>query len=328
MVLDNGFQIPSDNDLDTLRIEIINAYDTISLGEPLRFKPLAGSVLRLIFHDCGGPPEGNIDGIISKCDGCIELDNFLDHRDLEFRAIEPMEDIYTGSINNWDEKMSRSDFWAFAANQAIIHTRKEVNDNATLPNIPNYFGRIDCSTSPDLNNTITQHKEFPSAIGGWSETFNWMNNQFGVNADETVALLGAHTIGRLHRDDSGFTGPWVASWGQFNNEYYIRLQEDNLQQRIARNNGLKEWSSNGNGFFTFLNVDIGLFRDLDNHDNIDGSVSCGNDVTTCSLNNEASIIVDRFANNPQDWLDQFVSGYIKMITIGYDIESELIDQSM
>ena len=224
MSLGNGFSIPSDNDLDILSNEIINAYDTIGLGESLIFKPLAGSVLRLIFHDCGGPPEGNIDGIISKCDGCIELDNFIDHVDLESRAIEPMEDIYIMSENNWFEKMSRADFWAFAANQAIIHTRKEVNDNATLPNIPNYFGRIDCSTSPDLNNTITEHKEFPSAISGWSDTFNWMNTQFNVNIDETVALLGAHTIGRLHPEDSGFGGPWVPSWGEFNTEYYINLQ--------------------------------------------------------------------------------------------------------
>ena len=116
-VLGNGFSIPSDEDLDTLSLEIIEAYNSIELGEPIRFFPLAGSVLRLIFHDCGGPPENNVDGIISKCDGCIELDNFLDHENLEFRAIDPMEDIYTGSINNWFEKMSRADFWAFAATQ-------------------------------------------------------------------------------------------------------------------------------------------------------------------------------------------------------------------
>ena len=65
MVSGYGFQIPSD-DLDTLHTEIINVYDTIGLGKSLSFKPLAGSVLPLIFHDCGGPPEGNIDGIISK----------------------------------------------------------------------------------------------------------------------------------------------------------------------------------------------------------------------------------------------------------------------
>ena len=39
-----------DDDLNKLRIEIIEAYDTISLDQPPIFKPLAGSVLRLIFH--------------------------------------------------------------------------------------------------------------------------------------------------------------------------------------------------------------------------------------------------------------------------------------
>ena len=111
----------------------------MALGEALVFKPLAGSVLRLIFHDCGGPPEGNVAGAISKCDGCIELDNFGDHQGLERRAIEPLDDIYVGSVNNWDEKMSRADFWAFAANEAIRYTRESVSDAATLPNIPDFL---------------------------------------------------------------------------------------------------------------------------------------------------------------------------------------------
>ena len=35
-----------------------------------------------------------------------------------------------------------------------------------------------------------------------------MYTHFGGNVNETVALLGAHTIGKLHSDDSGFTGLW------------------------------------------------------------------------------------------------------------------------
>ena len=110
-------------------------------------------------------------------------------------------------------------------------------------------------------------------------------------------------------------------------DIYVYIYIENLRQRTA-DNGLKEWTSNGNGFFTFLNPDIGLFWDLDNHNNIDGSVSCGNDVTKCSLNNETSSIVNIFANNTQEWLNEFVFGYIKMTTAGYDIQTELIDQAM
>ena len=107
---------------------------------------------------------------------------------------------------------------------------------------------------------------------------------------------------------------------------YIYIYIATLKQQTARGNKLKEWTSDG--AFTFINPDIGLFWDLDNHNKTDGSVSCGNDVSTCSLNNVASNIVNRFASNPQDWLNQFVSGYIKMITIGYDIKTELKDQAM
>lgn len=33
--------------------------------------------------------------------------------------------------------------------------------------------------------------------------------QMGFNDQETVALIGAHNLGRCHSDRSGFDGPWV-----------------------------------------------------------------------------------------------------------------------
>ena len=77
-----------------------------------------------------------------------------------------------------------------------------------------------------------------------------------------------------------------------------------------------------------LNADIGLFRDLDNHDTNTGRVTaCQLDSNSCNLNSAASRFVIEFADNPQAWLDAFVSGYIKMITVGYDIGTELVDQA-
>ena len=45
--------------------------------------------------------------------------------------------------------------------------------------------------------------------------------EFGFDDNETVALLGAHTLGRASSDNSGFSGTWINGEATFfNNEYY------------------------------------------------------------------------------------------------------------
>jgi len=323
------YGIPSSSDLDVLETQIRHAFDTITLppnGGPLRLKPLAGSVLRLIFHDCGGPSEGNI-GPISKCDGCIELDDFAEHQNLGFRAVDPLDDIYLNSTYQWNTKLSRADFWAFAATLAIKHTRDEAEDNDILPNIPIFFGRKDCSTSPDVDDTITQTKPFPSGIAGWQSSFNWLHTNFGFNQEETVAILGAHTIGRTHPDDSGFNGPWVRPWGTFDNFYYQQIINGAWQQRETPNLLLKEWAESDEPRFIMLNVDIALWRNLDAvfvPNDCSGAVSCGSNITQCPINSITRDIVEGFADDNQLWLNKFVPAFIKMITAGYDIDCDLI----
>ena len=46
-------------------------------------------------------------------------------------------------------------------------------------------------------------------------------NEFGFDNNETVALLGAHTLGRASSENSGFSGTWIVGQANFfNNEYY------------------------------------------------------------------------------------------------------------
>eukprot|EP00250_Pteridium_aquilinum_P009050 c18408_g1_i1 orf=205-513(-) len=40
---------------------------------------------------------------------------------------------------------------------------------------------------------------------------------------EIVALSGAHTLGRCHKDRSGFEGPWTENPLCFDNSYFIEL---------------------------------------------------------------------------------------------------------
>ena len=50
---------------------------------------------------------------------------------------------------------------------------------------------------------------------------NFFATEFGFDANETVALMGAHTLGKASSGNSGFSGVWIKGEGDmFNNEYY------------------------------------------------------------------------------------------------------------
>lgn len=194
-------------DLDnTLRNELEDAFDDNHR--------LIGSVVRLIFHDCSGQQENNLSGIGGTiCDGCIDLSNTA-HAGIQSLAINPLEQIYTSNNNNWNNRMSRADFWAAIATIAIQYAQDLDNSNDILPNIPFYIGRQDCSASPniELRNYRLPYKSFPNDKGGWNESLLWFQTNFNFNTQQTVAIIGAHTIGRLHSQFSGYgTGNFIIS---------------------------------------------------------------------------------------------------------------------
>lgn len=39
----------------------------------------------------------------------------------------------------------------------------------------------------------------------------------------TAAISGAHTIGKMNEENSGYSGHWSRSPGTFNNDYYVAM---------------------------------------------------------------------------------------------------------
>ncbi len=59
--------------------------------------------------------------------------------------------------------------------------------------------------------------EFPNAHGGYQETITFLKQFYsdpslGLSDDEqtlrAVVLMGAHSLGQLYTENSGFLGPW------------------------------------------------------------------------------------------------------------------------
>jgi hypothetical protein len=168
---------------------------------------LAANYLRLGFHDC--VPNGPAGG----CDGCI---NLLSNREnaglhLSLDALDPI----VFELENPGLGFSRADIWALAALVATdVSQNNLVFSDAFVP------GRLNCETVGTCRLRPTSRcaregpdtaADFPTTILTTHELIAFMNEHFGFNVDETVALMGAHTLGKALPENSGYQGQngWV-----------------------------------------------------------------------------------------------------------------------
>jgi len=145
---------------------------------------------------------------------------------------------------------SRADFWALAGITAVEYTIKvnnEVCDSGrkpfqttrtkqgqclwaqdeagckATPSRPLVFtsGRRDCNASTFKTEKPEKH---PNAHMDGKAITQYMKDEFGFSGRETVAIMGAHTIGVYHPKMTGFKYVWTPrSEMSFNNEYYRNM---------------------------------------------------------------------------------------------------------
>eukprot|EP01119_Soliformovum_irregulare_P001650 TRINITY_DN11381_c0_g1_i1.p1 TRINITY_DN11381_c0_g1~~TRINITY_DN11381_c0_g1_i1.p1 ORF type:complete len:371 (+),score=106.86 TRINITY_DN11381_c0_g1_i1:112-1113(+) len=142
-------------------------------------------------------------------------------------------------------QISYADLWTLASVIAI----KEMGG----PAIPWRPGRTDFT---DDTNLPPRGRLPNAALGG--DHIRDVFYRMGFNDREIVALIGAHAVGRCHRDRSGFLGPWTKSPTMFSNEYFRELV-DNTWTR-------KNWEgpmqyTDPSGELMMLPADIALIED-------------------------------------------------------------------
>lgn len=176
--------------------------------------------VRLGFHDCTG-----------GCDGCVDM-TFADNAGLEvpIEALQPIVDQYENPLFN----ISRADIWALAAlvGADVAQERSETKVNFALE----FIGRKNCEdiftqcfdqdgNERECSATLGPHVHLPEPDITTEELFHFFNSEFGFSVQETVALMGAHTLGVLSRTNSGFNGTngWVRDNLLLDNDYYHEL---------------------------------------------------------------------------------------------------------
>merc|ERR1719221_592280 len=144
---------------------------------------------------------------------------------------------------------SRADLWAFASLVALEHAIERQNwacdgDKTgpfngprmciqnpheegckVLPNRPFVFktGRKDCVTSLTPAFLSEDDEVDPDEHFNGTMPVRFMEEHFGFSAKETVAIMGAHTLGKFHQKKSGHKYVWTTDWAALNNQYFRNI---------------------------------------------------------------------------------------------------------
>jgi len=100
----------------------------------------------------------------------------------------------------------------------------------------------------------------PDASQGPSHVRDVFAHRMGFSDRETVALIGAHALGRCHTDRSGYSGPWTRAPTTFSNEFYrLLLDEEWTPKKWA--GPLQYENSKSGSDLMMLPADLALIKD-------------------------------------------------------------------
>ena len=249
------------------RTEIKDVYQ--QYGEDDINLEIASSVIQLIFHDCVGSHSSS--NLISICDGCVDIHNIHDqnHGNLYENSIAPLESIYLHSNLSLYSKISRADFWSLAASYSLVLKKENSPAAAPMDEIPYYFGRKDCETSPNINkSSITRYKTLPHPSDSWDKSYSFLAENLNFSIKDAIAMIGLHTIGNTHVDGFGIHSSWTDTPGKLVHTYFL-----NIYNKLYRQTGITSLAGNGNSTKYWipvrsqqnlaLNVDMGMYYNID-----------------------------------------------------------------
>ncbi|KAI3450502.1 hypothetical protein Pfo_007167 [Paulownia fortunei] len=165
-------------------------------------KKCAPLMLRLAWHSAGtfdkcsktGGPFGTMR---FKAEQGHAANNGID---IAIRLLEPIKEQFP--------ILSYGDFFQLAGVVAV-----EITGG---PEVPFHPGRPD-KEEPPLEGRL------PDATKGSDHLRDVFVKQMGLSDQDIVALSGGHTLGRCHKERSGFEGPWTANPLIFDNSYFTEL---------------------------------------------------------------------------------------------------------
>ncbi|KAJ9456302.1 putative heme-binding peroxidase [Diplonema papillatum] len=132
-----------------------------------------------------------------------------------------------------------------------------------------------------------------------SKGLNHVKNVFyrmGFSRSELVALMGAHTVGGVHRYFSGANGRWTEKPFLFDNSYFLELLDETWVPANDPAASLATfWSATGRSDLRMLAVDVALLEDPD-----------------------LKRYVKLYAENETEFVSAFALAFEKLMELGYE----------
>jgi hypothetical protein len=341
--------------LDTAEQLLDAARDEI--GSVINAHPenLAAKIVRMGFHDCVG-----------GCDGCIDMLN-QDNAGLQtpIDALKPVVQQFALPAYG----VTRADIWVLATLEAARGAQGPDDLGINRDFSMNWYGRQTCE---EMHNECLDalgfdqgctddrgpHRDLPSPDLTNAGLLHFFLEEFGFDERETVAIMGAHTLGTLSRENSGFNGDngWLGNTDRLDSGYYDALvggdpadydpatyNLDNLMfagnwNQVCYDNSAFptpnrcEWERGTEpNHFVMVNSDMALVRDLtilDSEGKVDCQFRCNRPGCMANRCPHASLTIDiaaEYKHNNDIFLEDFEAALKKMLEKGYDTSGGCID---
>ena len=262
--------------------------------------------IRLSFHDC-----------IGGCNGCVDMAN-PDNAGLE-KPISALNSI----VNAFSDRgLTRTDIWMLSALVATESAVPPDDRDITFP--LRWVGRKTCEQLGDCGvdfdgspTTCTSmrgpHVTQAHATMGTSSIQQFFDQEFNFNPQQVTALMGAHSVGQMRRQNSGFEGKWDLSSTTFDGGYWIELigqppdffiEEVNNDDMPNIPNRL-QWRGivSADSQVTMLNADMSLVRNLNDMEN---GINCDfNGGNPCSQDTPFMPFAQKYNRDNRSFLSDF-----------------------
>jgi hypothetical protein len=271
--------------------------------------------------------------------GCVDFTN-PDHAGLGI----PIEALSPIVANYRPKGLSRTDIWMMAAIVAADLLQPQSNP---LDFPISWIGRKTCRALTKnncgknfLGDTTTcefnsgPHRDMCHGDSGTDTLLEFFRREFGFNAQQVTAIMGAHSLGTMTRSTSGFDAAagWDQTNAQLDNGYFLELVgnvEDPLESSVpdwtqvrVKNTDLGkpdrlQWNARvGQLPLAMLNVDVALVREIR-----DGPNGAGcffkNKQSRCPDATETIGHVIRYSRDNQVFLEDFRDVLYALVEHGY-----------